>query len=104
MKILVFIMAVTVLICSVIPCREFAFSVKGNDQAFILNSANQQDHNDTDNCSPFCSCNCCCSFTFMFTAYQVVPPVAKFNPKHDLHFPSKIFDTSLPVWQPPQLV
>jgi hypothetical protein len=105
MKIVVFIMAVTVLICSIIPCREVAFAINnGHEQTKILQSSNQQEHNDADNCSPFCSCNCCCGITFMFTTYQAVQPFGTFVQKHIFSLPSKVSDTSLPIWQPPQLV
>jgi hypothetical protein len=104
MKMLVFIMAVMVLICSVIPCREIAFGILGHDQTTILKSSGQQDHSDNDGCSPFCSCNCCCGITFMFTGYQAVKPLERFLQMPVFHLPSKITDNSLPVWQPPQLV
>jgi hypothetical protein len=103
MKIVVFILAVTVLICGIIPCREFAFGINNSqEQMKISQSSNQQNRNDTDNCSPFCSCNCCCGIAFMFTAYQLAQPMQTFIQKHIFHLPSQISDNSLPVWQPPK--
>ena len=104
MKFFIFIMALTVLACSVIPCREVAFSVTGHEQSKILKTSSHQEHSDGDSCSPFCSCNCCCGITFMFTGYQAVKPLERFLQIRVFHLPSKITDNSLPVWQPPQLV
>lgn len=104
MKILIFILAVTVLACSIIPCSEFSLNVAGGDQAQLIKSAPHQENNDSDNCSPFCSCNCCCGITLLFTTYQVSQPPLALTQIYNFHLPTKISDATLPVWQPPQLV
>jgi hypothetical protein len=69
----------------------------------ISKSAKQQEQQDTDNCSPFCTCNCCTGFSFVSAPYQVAHPVLLAAQKVSFHLPAKISNIALPIWQPPQL-
>ena len=76
----------------------------GKVKTGISKSTDQQDHNDTDNCSPFCTCNCCSGFAFVFFSHQIKNTFFLSTEKIESHLPAKILEISLPVWQPPKLV
>ncbi|WP_460556884.1 DUF6660 family protein [Ferruginibacter profundus] len=106
MKILAFIMALMVLVLSCVPCMDGAFAMKnGNIKAEISKSTgNHNEHNDSDNCSPFCTCNCCTGFTFSINTFQAGTTVFYAAKTIAFHLPSEISNIALPIWQPPQLV
>lgn len=94
-----------VLALSCMPCMDDAYAMNnGKAKAEVSKSATPQEHNDTDNCSPFCACNCCAGFTFLFAPYKTKFPVLLSAEKFAYHLPAKITNVALPIWQPPQLV
>ena len=98
-------MAFIVLALSCMPCMDDAKNMGSSKAKMEISKSNdQQDHNDTDNCSPFCSCNCCSGFTFLDTSHQVMNPVFISGETIESYLPPKIIEISLPVWQPPKLV
>lgn len=105
MKIFAFIMALMVLVLSFMPCMDDAYAMNSqNAKSLISKSGQPQEHNDTDACSPFCTCNCCTGFTVLLTPQNVNHSNTLSTEKSSFHLPSKISDIALPVWQPPQLV
>ena len=97
-------MTVMVLALSCMPCMDDAYAMNSsNAKTEFSKPGKQQEHNDTDACSPFCTCNCCTGFTFLFTPYQIDHSISLSAEKTAFHLPSKISDIALPVWQPPQL-
>ena len=104
MKIFAFIMAVIVLMLSCIQCMDSANDM-GNSKAntVISKSGNSQDHTNTEDCSPFCSCNCCVGFTLAFTDIKAEPAIHASAKFYASHLPSSVIKISLPIWQPPQL-
>lgn len=103
MKLCAFIMASLVLWLSCVPCSEAAYTANAKAKAEISKFNNQQEHNDTDNCSPFCTCNCCFGFTLAFFSCQIENPIFPADVKTLAYLPAKISEIALPVWQPPQL-
>ena len=101
-KILVFIMAFAVLVCSIVPCSEQMNIANTQGQTKILKICSPQEHNDNDCCSPFCSCNCCCGITFLFTSYKINYPAVVPEQWNIMQLPGKISDASIPIWQPPK--
>ncbi len=104
MKSFAFIMALIVLALSCMPCMDEA-SAMSNDKAKaqISKSNSPEEHNDIDNCSPFCACNCCSGFTFVITTHQIENPILPSSEKASSFLPAEIINISLPIWQPPQL-
>ena len=87
------------------PCMDDVNEIgNGKVKIEISKSNDQQDHNDTDNCSPFCTCNCCSGFAFVFSPHQIVNVIFLPTQKNESYLPAKISEISLPVWQPPKLV
>ncbi len=104
MKILAFIMAVIVLTLSCIQCMDFDNSMgNANVKTVISKSDNSQHHTNTDNCSPFCTCNCCAGFTYKATDIKIEHTVHASTKLYAVHLPSSVIEISLPIWQPPQL-
>lgn len=105
MKLFAFIMAFIILAFSCMPCMDDVNNMGNSKVKMEISKSNdQQDHNDTDNCSPFCSCSCCSGFTFLVAAHQLVNAIFISTEKIEAHLPSKISEISLPVWQPPKLI
>ena len=104
MKFFALILAVIVFTLSCIPCMDGAYAL-GNGKAEIKNSKseNQQQHKETDACSPFCTCNCCAGFTFLLSSIKVQPIVHVSEKIYSSYFSSSATAISLAIWQPPQL-
>ena len=104
MKIFAFIMAFTVIVLSVLPCMdESEFNnVKGTTAIAKANS--QQDHRDSDNCSPFCSCACCsASVTYHLFGYSYILKSQFQEKKYPAYKSSAYSGISFSIWQPPKL-
>jgi len=101
MKILTFILSLYVLVLTAIPCFDVP---KDNDLHKIELSNTSSDHqeNDTDLCSPFCTCDCCVSpiinnSIIKFTCTSIAQ---KLTTEYYNYFVSSLFAT---IWQPPKL-
>jgi len=104
MKIFAFILTVIVLTLNCMPCADNPDAMNNSDAKTELSKpGKQQEHNDTDACSPFCTCNCCTGFTFLFVPYQIDHSISLSAEKTVSHLSSKISDIALPVWQPPRI-
>jgi hypothetical protein len=59
MKIFAYILSIVVLVLSVNPCidKPMDNTLQKNELTQSTNNNNHQ--NDTDHCSPFCTCQCC---------------------------------------------
>ncbi|MEO8768549.1 MAG: DUF6660 family protein [Ferruginibacter sp.] len=105
MKFFTFILAIMILALGAMPCMDEPYAInqaKSNAQISVAHNTN--DHNDSDACSPFCTCSCCSSAVTFLTVgllnqHAIFAP-AKMYPSY---LPSTIFEISLPIWQPPQL-
>lgn len=102
MKFFALIMASLVLLLSFTPCMdESANSTKA--KAEFSKVHDQQKDNDTDNCSPFCTCNCCAGFTFNIFPFKIEYLDFLSSLKKGVILPTKVSGIALPIWQPPQL-
>lgn len=106
MKFFAFIMACIVLLLSVMPCMDNGNETNANKAKAEFSKSNnkQPQHPDTDNCSPFCSCNCCAGITYFPATYQAMHLVFPSAEKATALISAKASKIALPVWQPPQLV
>jgi len=74
-----------------------------NARTILSKAHDQQQHDDSDACSPFCTCNCCAGFAFIVIPYQIESVVKPVVEKNAIQLPSSLSEISLPIWQPPQL-
>jgi hypothetical protein len=103
-KVIVFIMAVMVLALNGMPCMDDAcIMTNGKVETKVSKSSIPKEHNNSDNCSPFCTCNCCTGFTFLFARCKVNLPFFLTEKQFAYHLPAKVSNIALPVWQPPKL-
>ncbi len=86
------------------PCADEFFISKNSVNHIIVEKGTDHQHNEKDECSPFCYCACCSvrsfsatEITITFFSQQTVLDKPSFmaKPTHQI---------SLPIWQPPQLV
>jgi len=87
------------------PCADNAFanSPEKTKNAMAKHSS-PQDHQDEDNCSPFCTCACCASgFNFSFLPYRI--NCAEFSGELNFveHSSLKVCKISSAIWQPPKI-
>lgn len=101
MKILTFILSFYVLVLTAIPCVDVPKDNSVNKYE-LANTSSDHHENDTDLCSPFCTCVCCVSpilnnstiqFTYAFIAQKLIV-------ENNNSFVSSLFIT---IWQPPKL-
>lgn len=98
-----FILAIVVLALSCMPCEDAVYDMHAEKVKTSVSQSPEQQHNDADNCSPFCQCTCCASFAFSLEFYSLAPPVDFTASRYTDHHRSGIIEISLPIWQPPQL-
>lgn len=100
MKILTFILSLYVLVLTAIPCVDVP---KDNSMSKyeLTNTSSDHHENDTDYCSPFCTCDCCVSpiinnSTIHFTC---TPIAQELITEYHNSLVSSLFAI---IWQPPK--
>ncbi len=98
MRFAVLIISILFLWMNAIPCAD-----AGLDKSETSISAPETGgDNDDDACSPFCNCSCCSSFSI--PVHQIFESITKISASgYSLIGSDKLFEISLPIWQPPQL-
>ncbi len=104
MRFVAVIFSIYMLVLTAIPCIDSYYDVNSPYKTELTqeNHASHH-HNDSDNCSPFCTCNCCATSVvfhtqmaqltcFSFTAKQYFPVTSVF-----------ISDPLANIWQPPKI-
>jgi hypothetical protein len=85
------------------PCADIVNDMNKKNEKTELANTNHQ-HDDEDNCSPFCACSCCASVSINHFITAIIPlPPNSVTPVSSF-LPLNIAKVVLPVWQPPQLV
>jgi len=109
MKLRIFILAFFILALSLLPCSDYAPFSHTDEQPTI--AYNNTDHHDdshaqqSDLCSPFCTCNCCGRTIATFLAFDVFVPnvptgIQKAN---DIFYKAPDYYNALDaIWQPPK--
>lgn len=101
MKWIYCILSLYILALSLAPCGD-SEDCKENMQMIVAEDHSDHEH-QSENCSPFCTCNCC--------SVQVVPAktnvfslVLNFQNHNGSQFiPSMLQEIPLSIWQPPQI-
>lgn len=102
MKYLAFILSLYILVLIAVPCID----VPQDESAHKIEHAGDSSHhheNETDHCSPFCTCYCCAvnaEVPFVSVAVDCLA-FTQFNySEYQLSFSLSPYAT---IWQPPQL-
>jgi hypothetical protein len=104
MKFFAFIMAILVLTQSVMPCGDKGSITNESKSKTELTKANNQQDDQHDDCSPFCSCSCCAGVAFLAPSTKVSFLIAQMSPVYCSTITTHLFRIAIPIWQPPQLV
>ena len=104
MKFLAFIVSILVLAQSVMPCGDKESITSEAKSKTELTKANNQQPDQRDDCSPFCSCSCCAGVAFLAPSMKVSYLIAQMTPVYYGTITTHLFRIALPIWQPPQLV
>ena len=104
MKLAALFLAVLGLALSLIPCRDANAAEKQEKTVQVF----AQDCNDNDShtgdCSPLCICGCC-SMQSMPSLFFFTGQIPKqISPYSYSAYQERLFEVSLPIWQPPQLI
>jgi hypothetical protein len=104
MKFFAFIMAVTVLALSLMPCMDGTCIKSFKTKAEISKTDTQHEQKDSDDCSPFCTCSCCsASFFHQPLPFYYTPKRIFQTKKYPVYTLSLYSDVSFSIWQPPKL-
>lgn len=103
MKVFAVFMSFLILGLTVMPCMDaVAFSIEDH-KTELSSQGNCGDHEDRDDCSPFCSCTCCAGST-VINGTVGIASVHIFPAKtYHTYLPTDPTAISRPVWQPPRL-
>ena len=102
MKIFAAILSLYILALSIKPCIDIHKENMLQKIGISENSASNA-HNETDDCSPFCSCACCNS-SVLHQVFAIQFSCFSFYQKHFPKFQSSKITSSLAaIWQPPKL-
>jgi hypothetical protein len=103
MKILAFILSLYILILTAIPCIDKVQDHAKQTIEIAQNPADHQHGQESDQCSPFCSCVCCATsvihpdYSIHFKSFSFLQE--KFS-EQTFSFVSSHF---VSIWQPPKL-
>lgn len=99
MKIIIYILALTIFGLSVYPCSDGLHCEQEQEMA-----SHNHSEDEKDDCSPFCVCSCCSisinvpSSTFLFDRH--IPLISQKLVSYDSNFYPSGFSNS--IWQPPR--
>ncbi len=98
MRFAIVVISILFLWMNAIPCADAAL---GKSETTISATETGGDLHD-DACSPFCNCSCCSNFSIpVYQTFESITKIALSN--YSLNSSDKLFEISLPIWQPPQL-
>jgi len=105
MKFLAVILSFYLLLLTAIPCIDGLYEdISMHQTELTQERQDSHHHSDSDNCSPFCTCNCCA------TAVVFQPQIVQltcFPFSENQYFPvTSVFisDPLASIWQPPKIV
>ena len=104
MRLIAVIFSMYVIMLTAIPCIDRYYDANQVDKTELTHeNQDSHHHSDSDNCSPFCTCNCCA------TAVIIQPMMVKltcFSFIQKQYFPvTSVFisDPLANIWQPPKI-
>ena len=82
---------------------DSAYALTNGKAVIEKSSTSNQQHKETDPCSPFCTCNCCAGFTFLLTLLKLQPVIHVIKKQYCFYLSCPATEISFPVWQPPHI-
>jgi len=103
MKFSAIILSLYLLMLVVVPCIDAHADNVLHKTELSQKKQDNQNHNDSDRCSPFCGCNCCAT-SIIFQRYLVQLNCFSFSEKQYFPVFSIFFSDPLAsIWQPPKI-
>jgi len=102
MKHFYFLLAVYFFVLSIAPCHDLPRGGAFNTTEIAHQSTDNQ-HDDTDHCSPFCTCNCCASPVIQSSEVIDFTCFTYSDTYYNLGIPAFISSIYLSFWQPPKI-
>ncbi len=100
MRLISILFSVYMMLLVALPCAEMAEKDHSNNAPISQSSEN---HDDCNDCSPFCFCNCCAS-PMICHVEAIDLQVSIIARKQETSYPRlSITQRSGDIWQPPQL-
>ncbi|RYY71277.1 MAG: hypothetical protein EOO13_03675 [Chitinophagaceae bacterium] len=103
MKYFTVLMSLYMLLLSCMPCNDSIDCNEDTGVSVVSKTADHNDHEDEENCTPFCVCACCAAPVFQA---PVAFTIRKFCPRIQLNFylEEAFYTTSQSrIWQPPRI-
>ena len=103
MKFLTFILSIYIFALNLAPCEDIG--VFDNETKTEISSAIADDHQhqDSDTCSPFCSCQCCHTHATHFKFVDFTIASTDISTRVFYHFDGMENDFNPSILQPPQV-
>ena len=99
MKIFAIILSMSIFSMALVPCADGAVEYHEQESSVVDDG---HEHNEDDDCTPFCSCDCC---SVTVTVPQIpILPLAEVEQNYSFSFLysfSYSFDYAQGVWRPP---
>lgn len=104
MKYLALMLSFYVLMLNAIPCIDVSVDDCMNKTDLGQGGQDSQHQNDSDHCSPFCTCNCCAT-SVIFQEMPVLLKSFSIIEKQYIPLSTGFFsDPTDNIWQPPKIV
>jgi len=103
MKIIALILSLCILALSAIPCIDAKADLSGHQVEIAQPCKDTHQHNEADNCSPFCTCNCCTT-SVILQEYMAESVCFSFSGKKYFPVSDNCHSNLLAsIWQPPKM-
>ncbi|HET9569905.1 MAG TPA: DUF6660 family protein [Bacteroidales bacterium] len=100
MRLIALFFSFYILFLTALPCADVPVKDHSHDVSTSQHSTN---HEDDDQCSPFCTCNCC-STAIICQIHAVDFQITSLVREHRTTYPTLfVTQRSGDIWQPPQL-
>jgi uncharacterized protein DUF6660 len=100
------ILSIMTIVLTLLPCSDGYAQYQNNNTIQIsLNTDNTQDHHpdDSDLCTPFCTCVCCASLVYVVKSLNVTQPELIKIESIQYHDPNRNSDYISRNFQPPRV-
>lgn len=112
MKILAFILSLSVLMMALMPCTDEVFFEDGTSMSHVETSDHEHNHNhdhshnhgEEDTCPPLCSCQCCGTSLTMPQLTWFIELDNELLFSFNFHYSfNYVYDINRGIWHPPTL-
>ena len=86
------------------PCADELVQQETSINVVVVEKTIDHQHEQKDDCAPFCSCACCSVRAHSATQLVAMPFISQATVQKPKFTLGHLYQISLPIWQPPQLV